>query len=190
MLEIKGMVNTAICYAKVIEDEAINQICRIKLVWDSRKWDQRFKELRESDIEDVVVGYVGTVRSRLNDFGITSPEMDYPEKLEKYLGRKVWKSRINTINCNPNLWPLFVKSVEDKKFTGVVVRTTKDLISCGSCYENSECLCSEIVNFAAKDIKYERSLNKTVEEGTERLLREEAKYLGRIKSYDTHDAKQ
>ena len=26
------------------------------------------KELRESDIEDVVVGYVRTVRSRLNDF--------------------------------------------------------------------------------------------------------------------------
>lgn len=29
MLEIKGKVNTAICYAKVIEDEAINQICRM-----------------------------------------------------------------------------------------------------------------------------------------------------------------
>ena len=54
--------------------------------------------------------------------------MDYPEELEKYLGRKVWKSRINTINCNPDLWPLFVKSLEDKKFTGVVVRSTKDLL--------------------------------------------------------------
>ena len=29
MLEIKGKVNTAICYAKVIEDEAINQISRM-----------------------------------------------------------------------------------------------------------------------------------------------------------------
>ena len=29
MLEIKGKVNTAICYAKVIEDEAINQIRRM-----------------------------------------------------------------------------------------------------------------------------------------------------------------
>lgn len=106
--------------------------------------------LRESKLEDVVVGYVGTVRSRLNDFGITTPEMDYPDELEKYLGRKIWKSRINTINSNPNLWPLFVKSVEDKKFTGVVVRSAKDLISCGSCYENAECLCSEIVNFDAE----------------------------------------
>ena len=61
------------------------------------------KELCASNIEDVVVGYVGTVRSRLNDFGSTAPEMDYPEELEKYLGRKVWKSRIDTINCNPDL---------------------------------------------------------------------------------------
>ena len=29
MLEIKGKVNTAICYAKVIEDEAIGQIRRM-----------------------------------------------------------------------------------------------------------------------------------------------------------------
>ena len=29
MLEIKGRVNTAICYAKVIEDEAIDQIRRM-----------------------------------------------------------------------------------------------------------------------------------------------------------------
>lgn len=29
MVEIKGKVNTAICYAKVIEDEAVNQIRRM-----------------------------------------------------------------------------------------------------------------------------------------------------------------
>ena len=29
MLEIKGKMNTAICYAKVIEDEAIEQIRRM-----------------------------------------------------------------------------------------------------------------------------------------------------------------
>jgi len=108
------------------------------------------KELRESNIEDVVVGYVGTVRSRLNDFGITAPEMDYPEELSEYLGRKIWKSHINEINSNPDLWPVFVKSVEDKEFTGVVVRSPKDLIGCGSCYDNKECLCSEIVNFVAE----------------------------------------
>lgn len=108
------------------------------------------EELRKSNIEDIVVGYVGTVRSRLKDFGIIAPEMDYPNELTEYLGRKVWKSHINTINTNPDLWPVFVKSVEDKKFTGVVVRSPKDLVGCGSCYENAECLCSEIVNFVAE----------------------------------------
>lgn len=29
MLEIKGKVNTAVCYAKVVEDEAIQQIQRM-----------------------------------------------------------------------------------------------------------------------------------------------------------------
>ena len=29
MLEIKGKINTAICYAKVVEDEAIEQIRRM-----------------------------------------------------------------------------------------------------------------------------------------------------------------
>lgn len=61
------------------------------------------KELRESNLEDVVVGYVGTVRSRLNDFGIIAPEMDYPDELSEYLGRKIWKTNINTVNSNPDL---------------------------------------------------------------------------------------
>lgn len=108
------------------------------------------KELVDSRLEDVVVGYVDTVRNRLADFGIIVPEMDYPEALTKYLGRKIWKSNINTINSNPSMWPVFVKPVEDKKFTGVVVRSTKDLIGCGSHFENAECLCSEIVNFIAE----------------------------------------
>lgn len=108
------------------------------------------KELQESSLEDVVVGYVGTVRSRLYDFGIITLEMDYPQELTKYLGRKIWMSKIDTINSNPALWPVFVKSVEDKKFTGIVVRSAKDLIGCGSCYENADCLCSEIVNFVAE----------------------------------------
>lgn len=107
-------------------------------------------ELSCSAPEDIVVGYVGTVRERLYDFGITTPEIDYPYELTQYLGRKIWKSRINTVNEHPELWPVFVKSVEDKKFTGVVVRQPKDLIGCGSYDGNAECWCSEIVDFIAE----------------------------------------
>lgn len=107
-------------------------------------------ELKQSNLADVVVSYVETVRSRLNDFGIVAPEMDYPEELKKYLGRKIWATKINTININPDLWPVFVKSIEDKKFTGVIVRSPKDLIGCGSYHENADCLCSEVVKFTAE----------------------------------------
>lgn len=108
------------------------------------------EELLKSEKEDVVVGYVKTVRSRLMDFGITTPEMDYPEELMDYMGRKIWYSKVNTINSHPELWPVFIKPIEDKKFTGVVVNSPKDLIGCGSCYDNADIICSEIVDFIAE----------------------------------------
>ena len=108
------------------------------------------EELLKSKLEDVIVGYVGTVRFRLKQFGITTPEMDYPEELTGFLGRKVWSSTINHINFHPELWPLFVKSVEDKEITGVVVKTPKDLVGCGTCGIDRPVHCSEIVNILAE----------------------------------------
>ena len=107
-------------------------------------------KFQESNKEDVVVGYVGTVRARLADFGIITPEMDYPDELQKYLGRKIWQTRMNEVNNNPNCWPVFVKPLEDKQFTGVVVRSPKDLIGCGIQGVNQDVYCSEIVKFEAE----------------------------------------
>ncbi|MBR1737767.1 MAG: ATP-grasp domain-containing protein, partial [Firmicutes bacterium] len=84
--------------------------------------------IKKSRNEDIIVGYVDTVRSRLRDFGITAPEMDYPEELKKYFGRKIYKCKMSEINNKPEKWPVFIKPIEDKQFTGVVVRSTKDLI--------------------------------------------------------------
>lgn len=106
--------------------------------------------LRQSKKEDVVVGYVGTVRSRLYELGVAIPEMDYPEELQKYLGRKVWKSKMNDVANVPESWPVFVKPVEDKQFTGVVVNSPKDLIGCGIQGVNQDVLCSEVVSFTAE----------------------------------------
>lgn len=103
-----------------------------------------------SNKEDVVVGYVGTVRARLADFGIITPEMDYPDELLKYLGRKIWQTKMNEVNNNPDCWPVFVKPIEDKQFTGVVVRSPKDLIGCGIQGVNQDVYCSEIVKFEAE----------------------------------------
>lgn len=72
------------------------------------------KTLKTSEGNDIIVGYVNTVRSRLFDFGITAPEMDYPKKLEKYLGRRIWQTTMKNVSNNPTCWPVFVKPLEDK----------------------------------------------------------------------------
>jgi hypothetical protein len=106
--------------------------------------------LKQSQPSDIIVGYVGTVRSRLSDLGIVTPEMDYPDELQKYLGRQVWKATMYDVSNNPECWPVFVKPIEDKQFTGVVVKSTKDLIGCGIQNVNQDVYCSEIIDFAAE----------------------------------------
>lgn len=106
--------------------------------------------LLQSNPEDVVVGYVNTVRDRLRDFGIEIPEMDYPAELTKYLGRKVWTAKLLDIANHPEAWPVFIKPFEDKQFTGIVVNSAKELIGCGIENENPGIYCSEIVDFKAE----------------------------------------
>lgn len=120
------------------------------------------EQLNTAAKEDVVVGYVQTVREQLKKFGIPIPELDYPAELNKYLGRRIWKDTINHINCHPELWPVFVKPVEDKRFTGVLVSSTKDLIGCGNEDGDAAVYCSEPISFRAEwrcFVKYGRILD-------------------------------
>ena len=50
--------------------------------------------------EDVVVGGVGVVRARLRALSTDCPSINYPEELEAYLGRGVWRSTINQVSCD------------------------------------------------------------------------------------------
>ncbi|OWR32615.1 hypothetical protein CDO73_03165 [Saccharibacillus sp. O23] len=108
------------------------------------------KELTEHKPEDLVVGYVNGIRRVLARHGIVTPEIDYPEELSAYLERKVWITKLSAVANAPDSWGIFVKPVEDKKFTGVVVRGTKDLVGCGTYGEDPEVFCSEIVNFVSE----------------------------------------
>lgn len=103
-----------------------------------------------SNREDIVIGYVNTVRQRWYELGCEIVEMDYPQELKKYLGRKVWEAKMSEVCNSPESWPVFVKPVEDKQFTGVVVRSTKDLIGCGIQGVNQDVYCSELVDFVAE----------------------------------------
>ncbi|MDP4178379.1 MAG: ATP-grasp domain-containing protein [Bacillota bacterium] len=111
---------------------------------------KNIKELTDNNKEDIVVSYVEDVRIALSKFNIVTPEMDYPEELKSFLGRKIWKSKLSVIANDPEKWNVFIKPIEDKKFTGVVVKSTKDLIGCGTYGEDPDILCSEVVNFAAE----------------------------------------
>ena len=111
---------------------------------------ETMEELKNSKIEDVIVSYIGPIRSRLNDFGKSIENIDYPQELNKYLGRKIWLSTSNTINSNPDLWPVFMKPIENKRFKGRVIASPKDLIRCGSYYEDYPVYCSEVKDFIAE----------------------------------------
>ena len=57
---------------------------------------------------------------------------------------------MNTISHNPELWPVFVKSVEGKRLPGRVIGSVKDLVGMGSYYEDQPIICSEVVDFVAE----------------------------------------
>lgn len=97
--------------------------------------------------EDILLDGIDQVNFVLEKFGKSLPEIDYPEPLKKYLGRNVWMDKIDNINKNPSLWGCFVKPLKGKAFTGKVINSPKDLIGCGSCSENYDVYCSDVVDF-------------------------------------------
>ena len=96
---------------------------------------------------DILLDGIDQVEYVLKKFNIELKDENYPKVLEKYLGRKIWKDTINNINTHPELWGNFVKPIKDKVFTGHIINSPKDLIGCGSAYENYEVLVSEPVEF-------------------------------------------
>lgn len=53
------------------------------------------QEINQAERPDIIVGYVGKIRRRLQYLHLLIPEMDYPVELADFLGRKVWESTIN-----------------------------------------------------------------------------------------------
>lgn len=104
--------------------------------------DMGFECIRFSSLQDLedyyhsrgelIVGGVGMIRKRLEVFNIIPPTIDYPDELYPYLRRMIRKSTLHTIANNPDRWPVFIKSQEQKRLTGKVIRSTKDLVGIGS----------------------------------------------------------
>lgn len=148
-------------------------------------------ELGTASLEDIIIGYVNTVNHYMYDHGIKLPNLDYPDSISEYLGRKIWMSTLSRVNMNPELWPVFIKPVENKQFTGVVVRSPKDLIGCGKAYivGDSQVYCSEVVDFITEwrvFVRYGRIVGVSQYSGDWRKSIDAALVENCIKDY--HDA--
>lgn len=142
------------------------------------------------DKEIIVVGSIGSVQQRLLQLEFPIPEcIDYPKELYQFLGRKIWKSSINTIANNPDNWGIFIKPAKSsKKFTGIVVKNTKSLIGCGDQLEDTEIWCSEAINFLAEwrcFVRYGEILDVRMYKGDWRLHFDYKIIEKVVKSYKT-----
>lgn len=102
--------------------------------------------------EDIVLDYIDQCNTIFEKFGVTPKIPDYPEPLKQYLGRKVWRDTIDNISNDESKWSAgyFVKPVKSKAFTGKIIKSIRDLVGCGSCYENYEVIVSEPIDIVAE----------------------------------------
>lgn len=122
--------------------------------------DMGFDCIRFSTLEDLqahyhcrdelIVGGVGMIRKRLKTFYIEPPMVDYPEELTGYLGRTISEAKLSTIANNPDSWPIFIKSKEQKRLTGKVVSSIGDLVGLGFQEEDIDLYCSPVINFKSE----------------------------------------
>ena len=97
--------------------------------------------------DDLIVGRVSTIVNHLESYGITLENYDYPEELSGFLGRKVWTDTLDSIISNSNRWPVFIKPVRDKVFTGFVLRDSNDIPNLHKADKNEPVYCSGLISF-------------------------------------------
>lgn len=109
-------------------------------------------EGRTPRAEDLVFGGVEVVRPYLARLGCEPEPLDYPEKLQEYLGRKFETELLGTLRKRYNEPgpPTFIKPVEHKLFTGHVVRRFGDLIRTQSFPAETPLYCVEHMEFLSE----------------------------------------
>lgn len=119
------------------------------LGWETVKFTD-IMEIKDNNPEDIVVGGISNVRKHLEVLGFKrrQEEIDYPDSLSKYFGRKIWTSTIQELFKNNQDWNVFIKPKDiTKLFAGKIVKEYKDFIGLISQNEDMNIWCSEIVEF-------------------------------------------
>lgn len=123
------------------------------LGWEIQKY-KSYKEIKDDNPENIVVGGIANVRGHLGSLGISfenHSEIDYPESLNPFLKRRIWNTTINDLYRSPDNWNIFIKPKnETKKFTGKIIKEAKDFIGLLNHEEDTEIWCSEIVEFVTE----------------------------------------
>lgn len=84
--------------------------------------------------DDVLIGFIEDTFNALDKLGLQRPKpIDYPAELEYYFSRRIMRCNINDIINYPDFWPVFIKPVKHKLFTGRVIKEFKDLIGTVDC---------------------------------------------------------
>lgn len=109
-------------------------------------------DMAGQELDEVVVGPIGSVQAALRRLGVAVPaEVSYPAALQPFLGRRIWQSSVNVVAAAPDTWPVFIKPVHElKKFTGVLVRSSRDLVGCGDQGRDTAVWCAEPVHFVTE----------------------------------------
>ena len=116
----------------------------------------RYRSIEDVDDPDpaaVIVGGIGMVRKRLALIGRerTGLEIDYPEVLDTFLGRRIWTSTVEELVGQPEKWNVFIKPTEEtKKFAGRIVRELKDFIGIVDHAMPTTIWCSDVVCFRSE----------------------------------------
>ena len=106
------------------------------------------EELEQRSEEDIVVGGMLIMEHVFNEFEIKLPVYNYPEELNKYLGRQIKVIKLKDLN--EDMLPVFIKPVEEKIARGIVAESLEDLKEYESLNPEAEIICSEPVRLVSE----------------------------------------
>ena len=106
------------------------------------------EELEQRSEEDIVVGGMLIMEHVFNELEIKLPVYNYPEELNKYLGRQIKVIKLKDLN--EDMLPIFIKPVEEKIAKGIVVESLEDLKEYELLDPETEIICSEPVRFVSE----------------------------------------
>lgn len=105
--------------------------------------------------DDFIAGVIPVMYSAMKKLGIEYKHDDYPERLRKYLHRRIWETKLGYIKeqvFNGYLVnPIFIKPKDKlKKFTGFLLNSIDDWFLTDGAVDGTNIICSEPVKWVTE----------------------------------------